>query len=123
MWDGNGSWWKGAHSDLSSEGPTQDPFDDERDAVLRSSPRVQTQSRDYFLMWGPLASVITLYDAAGDQSPALWWPDSRAWFFSTEVDAFSTYVGGSRQMIDELLRSDEIEAAPISRDARLDWGL
>lgn len=123
MWEGNGAWWKEAHSNLTSDGPTHDPFDDERDAVLRSTHRVHTPHRDYFLMRGPLASVITLYDAAGDQSPALWWPDSRAWFVSTEVDAFSTYVGGSAQMIEELLRSDKIEAVPISLDAPLDWGL
>jgi hypothetical protein len=123
MWDGNGTWWKGAHSTLTTDGSQGDPLDDERDAVLRSTPRVHTQHRDYFLMRGPLASVIDLYDAAGHQSPALWWPDSRAWFVSTEVDAFSTYVGGSGQMIDELLRSDKIEAVRISLDAPLDWGL
>jgi hypothetical protein len=123
MWEGNGAWWREAHSDLTSDGPKQDPFDDERDAVLGSTPRVHTQHRDYFLMRGPLASVLTLYDAAGEQSPALWWPDSRAWFVSTEVDAFSTYVGGSGQMIDELLRSDKIEVVPIPLEAPLDWGL
>jgi hypothetical protein len=123
MWDGTGTWWKGAHSTLTTEGSRRDPLDDERDAVLRSTPRVHTQHRDYFLMRGPLASVVALYDAAGDQSPALWWPDSRAWLVSTEVDAFSTYVGGPAQLIGKLLRSDEIEAAPISLDAPLDWGL
>ena len=123
IWDGNGAWWKGAHSTLTTDGSRHDPIDDERDAILRSTPRVHTQHRDYFLMRGRLASVVGLYNAAGDQSPALWWPDSRAWLVSTEVDAFSTYVGGPAQLIGELLRSDEIEAVPISLDAALDWGL
>jgi streptogramin lyase len=120
MWDGNGTWWKGAHSTLTSDGPRHDLLDDERDAVLRSTPRVHTQHRDYFLMRGPLASAVSLHDAAGSQSPALWWPDSRAWLVSTEVDAFSTYIGGPTALIDELLRSVEIEAVPISLDAPLD---
>jgi hypothetical protein len=116
MWDGNGTWWKGAHSG-------EDPFDDERDAVLRRTPLVHTQHRDYFLMRGPLPAVLPLFDAAGSQSPALWWPEGRSWLVSTEVDAYSTYVGGSAYLIEDLLRSDEIEAVPSSLDALLDWGL
>jgi hypothetical protein len=64
-----------------------------------------------------------LFEAAGRQSPALWWPESRAWLVSTEVDAFSTYVGGSAALIEELLATDGIEAAPSRLDAQLDWGL
>ena len=123
MWDGNGAWWTDSHTTLTTDGSRRDPIDDERDAVLRSTPRMHTQHRDYFLMGGTLVSVVPLYEAAGDQSPALWWPESRAWLVSTEVDAFSTYVGGPAQLIGELVRSDEIEAAPISLGAPLDWGL
>jgi hypothetical protein len=116
MWDGNGSWWKGSHGG-------DDPFDADRDAVLRATPRVAGVSREYFLMGGPLQAVLPLFEAAGRQSPALWWPESRAWLVSTEVDAFSTYVGGSAALIEELLTTDGIEAAPSHLDAELDWGL
>ena len=30
-----------------------------------------------------------------EQSPSLWWPGDRAWFVATEIDGFSSYVGGS----------------------------
>ena len=113
---GNGSWWKGAHR---GEGP----FDDERDSVLRRTPRVHTLSRAYFLMCGALDDVEPLYGSAGLQSPALWWPQSRSWLVSTEVDAFSTYIGGSTSLIEGLLESQEIEAVPSGIAAPLDWGL
>jgi hypothetical protein len=116
MWDGWGSWWKGAHSG-------NDPFDDEREEVLKSTPRVRVPGRDYFLMRGVLGAVVPLADAAGGQSPSLWWPEYRSWLVSTEVDAYSSYVGGSRELIGELLRSDGIEAVPIRLDAPLDWGI
>jgi hypothetical protein len=45
-----------------------------------------------------------------EQSPTLWWPDDRAWCVASEVDFHSTYVGGSRQLIDRLLGDERIEA-------------
>lgn len=105
MWDGNGTWWKGAHG---GDGR----YDDERDLVLRSTPRVHGQGRDYFLMQGRLHDVLLLFEASGSQSPALWWPESRAWAVSTDIDAPSSYVGGSGDLIAELLRNEEIEVVP-----------
>jgi hypothetical protein len=116
MWDGNGTWWKGAHGG-------DERFDEERDAILRKQPRVQTPHREYFLMRGPLQSVLPLYDAAGGQSPALWWSERRSWLVSTEVDAYSSYVGGSEKLVAALLRSEEIEAVSLPFDALLDFGL
>src|SRR5439155_20194801 len=56
MWDGNGTWWKGAHGG-------DDRSDDERDSILKRTPRVRTQSRNYFLMRGPLRAVLPLFDS------------------------------------------------------------
>jgi hypothetical protein len=125
MWDGNGTWWKGAHGATRQKGARSgdDRIDEERDAVLRKQPRVQTPHREYFLMRGPLRSVLPLYDAAGHQSPALWWPERRSWLVSTEVDAYSSYVGGSEDLVAALLGSEEIEAASLNLEAPLDWGL
>jgi hypothetical protein len=116
MWYGWGSWWKDAHS-----GP--DPFREERDAVLNATPRVHAPARDHFLMRGPLRAVIPLEHAASGQTPALWWPEGGSWLVSTEVDAFSTYIGGTKDLIEELLNSDEIEAVPSHLDSRLDQGV
>ena len=118
MWDGNGTWWKGAHG-----GRDPDPHDDERDAVLKTAARVEAPFRRYFLMRGALDAVVPLFRAAGAQSPALWWPQGREWLVSTEVDAYSTYVGGPGRMVDELLASADVEAVRIGLDAAYDWGV
>jgi hypothetical protein len=135
MWEGNGTWWKGAHA--ASVGVPQDwqdrmdvrtfgagpdrsaellRIDDERDRVLHATPTFGTPERQYFLMSGPLAAASTLTDSAGGRSPNLWWPDDRAWLVSTEVDDLTTYVGGKASMIDALVASPKIEALPTALD-------
>ena len=47
-----------------------------------------------------------------EQSANLWWPADRAWCVVTDIDLVSTYVGGSRACIAELLSTPEIEARP-----------
>jgi len=122
MWEGNGTWWKGAHSVLTFGSVDPDRaaellrIDDERDRVLRTTATFGTPERRYFLMAGPLTAASTLTDAAGGRSPSLWWPDDRAWFVSTEVDDLSTYVGGQTSMIDALVAASEIEAVPTTLD-------
>jgi hypothetical protein len=133
LWDGNGTWWKGASGVLTPRDAevvmnTRDPevvaeieaearrIDDERDRVLRATPTFGTPQRQYFLMSGPLSAARALTDAAGGASPNLWWPHDRSWFVSTEVDGFSTYVGGTALLIDALISSSTIEAVETSID-------
>ena len=55
------------------------------------------------------------------QSPSIFWPEDHRWCVATEVDADSTLVGGSRELIEEVINSPLLEALPIARDAlRLD---
>ncbi len=44
----------------------------------------------------------------------MWWPDDRAWCVASEVDFHSTYVGGSRRLIDGLLGDERIEALEVA---------
>ena len=123
MWNGNGTWWKGAHGVLTFGDDRDDSaellrIDDERDRVLRATPTFGTPQRQYFLMSGPLSGVTRLTDAAGGTSPSLWWPDDREWFVSTEVDGLSTYVGGKAPMIDALIASSEIKLSALHRTTR-----
>jgi hypothetical protein len=124
MWDGNGTWWKGAHGVIPYSEPEAvleewrleewQRIDDERDRVLRATPTFGTPQRQYFLMSGPLSAARALTDAAGGSSPNLWWPQDRAWLVSTEVDGFSTYIGGSSSMMDALMVSPTVEAVRTS---------
>ncbi|MGZ0066638.1 hypothetical protein [Microbacterium arborescens] len=71
--------------------------------------------------WRDLAT-----EAAGgppmSQSPSLLWPADRAWVMVSEVDFDSTIVGGSRELVDAICRSPELEALPLPADASLSWG-
>lgn len=48
------------------------------------------------------------------QSANLWWPADQAWCVSTDIDLISTYVGGSKELAQELLNSRELEVVPAA---------
>jgi hypothetical protein len=52
------------------------------------------------------------------QSPSLWWPEDRSWFVHTEVDGMSTYLGGSRAVVDRLVGEQVLESFEVQADAR-----
>lgn len=56
------------------------------------------------------------------QSPSLLWPADHAWVMVSEVDFDSTIVGGSRELVNAICRSPELEALPLPADASLSWG-
>ncbi len=84
------------------------------------SPRVTLPGRGYLLMRGPLSATEALARCEpgswNTQSPNLFWPDDRTWCVASEIDFDSTVVGGSAALIDELLRSPDLEAWPIDPD-------
>jgi hypothetical protein len=51
----------------------------------------------------------------------LWWADDRQWCAATDIDLMTTYVGGSAPCIQSILRSDALEALPVSSDQRVTW--
>src|SRR5439155_11281538 len=59
-------------------------------------PRIHTEHRSYLLFQGPLSAMDEglWWTHSTHQSPNFLWPDDRAWFVATEIDGFSTYVGG-----------------------------
>jgi hypothetical protein len=128
FWDGWGHWWSESHSPLWSPDADSETIaayrrkTEEQDRLLRPTPRVRAYARDYFLFAGPLRAVVPLFDL-WEQSPSLWWPDDRAWCVATEIDGFSTYVGGSRECIDRVLGSLYLEAIEVTVAARMDSDL
>ncbi len=82
---------------------------------------VKTEHRSYVLLTGPLTAACE-FDPSGTfphLSPNLWWPQDRAWVVVTEIDGVSTYVGGPKQMIDEICASTQIEAIEVPFDVRM----
>jgi hypothetical protein len=73
--------------------------------------RVNLPNRGYLLFTG------SVRDAAGwEDGPNLWWPDDRAWCVASEIDLPYTYVGGSRELIDAILKHPALEALPAELD-------
>jgi hypothetical protein len=105
---------------------------------ILDGPRVSIPGRDYILFEGPLAAAGELGWRTGallsaayperdfdpdefePQSPSIFWPEDRAWCVATEIDLDSTYVGGSRQLIEALLDDTRFEAWRAELDDPID---
>jgi hypothetical protein len=86
-------------------------------AVL-AAPRLQLPAREYLVLRGTLADVPSLghelpWGAFSPQSPNLLWPDDASWCVATEIDLDSTYVGGPRALVDELVAEPRLEAFEV----------
>jgi hypothetical protein len=99
-----------------------------REALDR--PRVQLPGRSYVLLEGPLDAVVEIgawqewqgRSSFEPNSPNLWWPDDRSWCVGTEIDHQSTFVGGSDELVGDLLldarfETFEIDPADSATDA------
>ncbi len=51
-----------------------------------------------------------------DAPPSFWWPADRAWFVSTDIDASSTYVGGSNALVEQLIAESTLEVFRANLD-------
>lgn len=84
---------------------------------------VRLPHREHFLFTGPLALAQRAFRfEVWEQSPSMWWPGDRAWFVATEVDGYSTYVGGSAACIGAVLAAPGLEAIPVAPDSPMDPG-
>lgn len=67
-------------------------------------------------MRGPLERAYALYVGPIDAIDSFacpadrWWPDDRAWCIAADTDLTSTYVGGSHELVDDLLHHRDLEA-------------
>lgn len=125
LWDGNGFFWSTSHGYGEVSGVELEHLRArarEQDDLLSSFPRVDTGIRRYFLCRGPLSAACAFHETIG-ATPNLWWPDDRRWVVLTEVDSYSTYVGGTATLVSELLGHPEIEAIEVDLDALVDPGI
>ncbi len=53
------------------------------------------------------------------ETPNLIWPEDRAWFVQSEYDFDSTVIGGSRDLIDAILASPDLEAWEVDGEVSL----
>lgn len=88
-----------------------------RDQTSDQAPCFGLPGRRYLLLRGALASVLS-----AEPLPALpdrWWPEDRAWCLGGDADLDSTCIGGSRQLIADLVDSGDVEAYAVGATDRL----
>jgi hypothetical protein len=92
-----------------------------RRAAMDIDPSWRGAGRRYVLLRG------TIEEPDGEQAgspfeapPSFWWADDRAWFVSTDIDSFSTYVGASSATIARLLADDLLEVLPADPEDEYD---
>jgi hypothetical protein len=73
--------------------------------------------RAYLLIHGAIEDAQRFRFAGWLQSPTLWWPDDRSWFVHTEIDGMSTYLGGSRRLVDRLVGEQLLESFEVRPDS------
>jgi hypothetical protein len=84
--------------------------------LIKHRKMVMLPGREYLLFKG------TTVQAQGWQDgPNLWWPDDRAWCVASEIDFVYTYVGGSNELIGDILRHPDLEALPASVDDGINY--
>jgi hypothetical protein len=76
--------------------------------------------RSYFVFCGAIESATELEFNGWSQAPNLWWPDDRSWCVATEVDGYSTYVGGSAGCVEAIQDDQRLEALPSSTSFQFD---
>lgn len=86
--------------------------------LVTGPPRLHVRYwRSYFLLTGDL-------DDPGAWSSAsalhLAWPADRAWFLAADVDPDWIGVGGTQDLVDELVAHPKLDAVPSTHDAS-DW--
>lgn len=77
---------------------------------------LELANRRYQLAQIPLADAEDSAILHAGYSPSLVWPEDHAWFVNTDIDALSTYVGGSVGAIEDVLAHPDLESAPAEPD-------
>jgi hypothetical protein len=94
-------------------------------------PRLELADRAYLLFAGNILALADpgwaerSWGEAGrfwGQTPNQLWPDDRAWFLASEIDFDSTIIAGTRELVDEIVACDQIEAVEIPADGSLASG-
>ncbi len=90
-------------------------------AAMEIDPSWGGTGRRYLLLRGAIeVSEGEQVGSSLEPPPSFWWPDDRAWFVSTDIDASSTYVGASSATIARLLADDLLECLPAHPDDEYD---
>lgn len=121
VWDGwgelNGSVFTASAAFGGPPPPSPSPAPEHSQLDLRAA-QFDLPGRRYYLFTGVLDDALRIgywptRTWFQPRSPNLFWPDDRSWCVTSEIDFDSTLVAGSTELIDNILRSDDLEAWPV----------
>ena len=81
------------------------------------------KTKDYAatLFQGKLAEVIELSNSGGLRgTPTYYWPADRSWCLFSDIDLDFTVIGGSRELVDALLKDEFLECTQCDAATRID---
>lgn len=92
----------------------------------KSAARLELPERTHLMFRGALSDVQLIGSRVGgcfrQESPSVMFPADRSWFVATEVDFDSTYLGGSRELVEAVVADQRLEAWPVSATDPTDAG-
>jgi hypothetical protein len=132
IWAGYGLWFGGvALTRVDDDSPAamrQDRREAERRAerersILEAIPKASIMGgmRECLVFTGSIDAIPGLEIGGWSRTPNWWWPDDRAWIVVSGLDAPSTYVGGSADLVRAILDEPSLEAVPSDPTHRFDW--
>ncbi len=132
IWEGYGAWFGGHDLKTYSDTSRSAVLAREREAIRRAEreaaaldqiPKasIMRGMRRCLVFTGSIDAVPDLTIGGWSHTPNWWWPDDRAWIVVSELDAPSTYVGGSEALEQAILDEPQLEAVPSHPDHRFDW--
>jgi hypothetical protein len=132
IWEGFGSWFGGveltAYSDMSKSAMRARPREADRRARMQAAaleriPKASIigETRRCLVFTGSIDAVPGMTLGGWSQTPNWWWPDDRAWIVVSELDAPSTYIGGSEALVEAMLAEPRLETVRSDPNHRFDW--
>jgi hypothetical protein len=132
IWEGYGVWFGSqeltSYSDMSRSAVRAREREairraERQRAVLDQIPKASIMGgeRRCFVFTGSIDTIPDLTIGGWSHTPNWWWPDDRAWIVVSELDAPSTYVGGSEALVQAILNEPQIEAVNSHPEDRFDW--
>ncbi len=122
LWDGYG-WMVGRSAIAPIEGDGGDGASTQHADCIHTTElpthRLQMPERSFALYRGPITSATAFCRFGPRQSPNLWWPEDQSWFVASEIDLYSTYIGGTRSLIEELSHEDLFESLRVGIGERI----
>lgn len=98
------------------------PFTGSQDCFFRFAEIPSIGTDKPILFRGPLDELSTFLSNRKNQlTPEYWWPANHNWCLCTDYDLTFTILGGSRELIDTILKNANLESLEVTPRTRIDY--